>query len=201
MVESKNNITVLVDIDDTIENLCEVWVDMLNLKYGTTVKYEDINSWDLPKFFPTLSREQVFAPLHSPEIWYSLRPKKGARYYLKKLISEGFDVYLCTTTYYKNVQWKYEGVIEKYFPFISWDNVIITSNKQLIHADFLVDDAPHNLEGGSYNKILVSAPHNRSCNAEENGFIRCDTWSEIYGVLKDYQKEQTLKIWDYKPKS
>ena len=40
-------LTILVDIDDTIEYLCKAWVEWLNEKYGTTVKYEDITDWNI----------------------------------------------------------------------------------------------------------------------------------------------------------
>ena len=61
-----SNITVLIDIDDTIENLCEEWCNYLNRKYGTMVTYKDVTKWDMRKSFPNLTKEQVFEPLHNP---------------------------------------------------------------------------------------------------------------------------------------
>ena len=43
---------VLCDADDTIENLCETWVDYLNFQYGTNVTASDVVDWDISKFFP-----------------------------------------------------------------------------------------------------------------------------------------------------
>jgi len=186
-------LTILVDVDDVLENLCEEWVRRLNEKYGTSVSYEDVTEWDIAKFYPSLAREQVFAPLHEPDIWFSLSPKEGAICYLKKLVEDGFDVYLCTSTYYKNVDWKYRGVVKRYFPFINWDHVIVTSRKQMIIADFLIDDAPHNLEGGVYIKILMTAPHNKNYDVNGKGIIRCDSWKEIYEVITNYKKLQDKK--------
>lgn len=177
---------ILVDIDDTIENLCEVWVDILNERYNRSVKYEDVTEWDISKFFPGLTKEQVFEPLHQPDIWNMLSPKEGAMYYLKKLIEDGHDVYLCTSTDYRNVYYKYVGVIQRLFPFIDWNHVIVIKNKQMLAADFLIDDAPHNLEGGVYIKILMTAPHNKSYDVNGKGMIRCDSWDEIYQVIHEY---------------
>lgn len=175
--------TVLIDIDDTIENLCETWVDWLNRQYGTSVTYDEISEWDMSKFFPALTKEQVYAPLHNPMFWDYVKPKEGAVEYVKKLIDEGYDVYFCTTTDYRNVRPKFESVIQRYFPYIKWSQVIIASNKQMINADVLVDDGVHNLENGRYIKILVSASHNLNYDAESNGMYRANTWEEIYSLI------------------
>lgn len=130
--------TVLIDIDDTIENLCETWVDWLNKQYGTSVKYNEITEWDMSKFFPNLTKEQVFEPLRNPKLWDYVQPKPGAVEYVKKLIDEGYNVYLCTTTDYRNVRPKFENVIQKHFPYINWNQVIIASRKQMINEMFLL---------------------------------------------------------------
>ena len=182
-----NNITVLVDIDDTIEYLSKAWVKALNNEYGTNVDYKKIRGWNISKYFPSLSEEQVFEPLHRDHFWLTVEPMQDAIMYLQKMIIDGFDVYLCTTTDYRNVKAKYEHVIKKHFPFICWDRVIITSSKQMIKADILVDDGEHNLEGGDYLKILFTAPHNKNCNANKQGFIRADNWSEVYKIIRNYE--------------
>lgn len=174
---------ILIDIDDTLENLCEVWCECLNKKYGYRVSYKQVTDWDISKFFPGLTREQVFEPLHNPEIWYRLKPKRGAVKYVQRLIADGHNVFLCTSTDYRNIQPKFEGIIQRYFPYIKWSHVIVTSYKQLINADFLIDDGVHNLEGGKYTKILMTAPHNKDYNAEENGMFRANSWREVYKII------------------
>ena len=175
--------TILVDIDDTIENLCEAWIDNLNRKYGTTVKLEDVTDWNVHKYFPKITKEQLFEPLHSDEFWKEVKPKEGAAHYLHKLIDDGYNVFLCTSTHYDTVKPKFEYVIKKYFPFIKWERVIICSYKQMIRADYLVDDGVHNLIQGGYKKILFTAPHNLKCNLEKYGMIRADNWKEVYDII------------------
>lgn len=175
--------TILIDIDDVLENLCETWVNWLNKRYDTDVKYNEITEWDMSKFFPNLTKGQVYAPLHNPKIWYRVKPKPGAVEYVKKLIDEGYNVYLCTTTDYRNVRPKFEGVIQKHFPYINWNQVIIASRKQMINADILIDDGVHNLENGNYTKILFTASHNVNYDAEGNGMYRANNWEEVYNLI------------------
>lgn len=182
--KAASEITILIDIDDTIEYLCKSWCKWLNEKYGTNVEYEDVTSWDVSSFFPSLTKDQVFEPLHDADFWKLVEPMPDAIEYVEKLMDDGFNVYLCTSTDYRNVRPKYEHIIQKHFPYISWNQVIVASRKQMINADILVDDGLHNLEGGLYTKILMTAPHNRAYDAEANGMFRAHNWREIYDFIK-----------------
>ena len=179
-------LTILVDMDDTIEDLLSAWVSYLNTKHGTSIKKDDVTQWDISKSFPTLSREQVYEPLYLDSFWLSVEPIDGAAEILQKLKADGHQVLIVTTSSYETMHTKMEEVLFKYFPFISWNDVIVTSRKQLVNGDVLVDDGVHNLEGGEYFKILMDAPHNRSYSAESNGMMRVYNWGEAYEVISRY---------------
>lgn len=168
--------------------MLDAWCKWLNERYGLCIKPKEVTDWDVAKFFPTLTKEQVFEPLHIDYFWKTVEPKKDAVKYVKKLIDDGFNLYLCTTTDYRNVKPKYEYIIMKHFPFISWRQVIVAGRKQMIKADFLIDDGVHNQEGGDYFKILVSAPHNRGYDAKANGMVRSDSWEFTYSTVIDMAK-------------
>lgn len=172
-------LTILVDMDDTIEHLLEAWVACLNERHGTQVRYGDITEWNLCNVFPTLTEEQIYAPLVEEDFWKTVRPMEDAAEVLKWTIDQGHKVYIVTASDYRTISAKMEHVLFKHFPFIKWENVIITSNKQMIRGDILIDDAPHNLEGGDYVKILMSAGHNRRYHAEENDMFRVYTWRAV----------------------
>jgi 5'(3')-deoxyribonucleotidase len=72
--------------------------------------------------------------------------------------------------------------------------VIVTSKKQMIRGDVLIDDGVHNLEGGDYVKILMTAPHNRGSDAEKNGMIRVHNWRQVEEVIQKIKSEkETMK--------
>ena len=52
----------------------------------------------------------------------------------------------------------------------------------------LIEDGIHYLEGGDYVKILMTAPHNLSYDAEANGMIRVHTWKEIETIIDELSK-------------
>lgn len=176
----KNNKVVLVDVDDVVVDLLSAWLHFLNNKYDIDVRNDEITDWDISKFFPTLTKEQIFEPLYQDEFWKTVKPKYDAVEYVKRLFDEGYDIYFCTSTDYRNIRVKYESIIKKYFPYIKWSHVIVAYRKQMIKADFLIDDSIHNLENGDYNKLLMSMSHNLNYDAKENGMIRVNNWNEIY---------------------
>lgn len=176
-------------MDDTIENLLETWVSFLNETHGTKVHKDDIDDWDISKAFPTIDIQQVYAPLFNENMWKRVKPLPGAVKYLKRLIDDGHKVVIVTASHQDTVAMKLNNVLFKYFPYLSTNDVIVTSQKQLIRGNILIDDAPHNLEGGGYFGILVTSPHNRAYDADANGFVRADSWEEIYNIVCDYAQK------------
>ena len=163
---NKKDFIILVDMDDTIENLKEAWVNRLNSMYGYSINFNDITEWDMCKAFTTLTSHQIFEPLFSNNFWEHVTPKKDAMIYLKKLYDEEFT-----------------KALFPYFPFISSDDIIICKDKWLIKGDILIDDAIHNLEKFSGYKVLLTAPHNKLIK-EDDTIFRATNWQQIYSYIE-----------------
>jgi len=178
-------LTVLVDMDDVLENLCDTWLSVLNERHGTSVGVEDIQEWDITKFFPSLTRKEVFRPLEEKDTWIRVKPCQGACEYTKKMIEDGHRVIVVTASNpgSKAVSYKFKYVLFKYFPHFSYKDVVIATQKQLIKGDVLIDDNPANLENADYFGILVNRPHNRNYKIQSGRMKRADTWDEIYRLI------------------
>ena len=175
--------TILVDADGVLENLTSELPAFLNEKYGTDVKFEDIREWGFYKAFPELTEEQIASAELDEALYDRIRPIQGAPEYLKKLVDDGNNVFVVTNTPYEAIPLKMKKVMERFFPFLTWKNFIVTSKKQMIKGDFLIDDGVHNLLGGDYRKILFDAPCNWDYDAASNGMIRVSSWEEIYKMI------------------
>lgn len=178
-------LTVLIDMDDTIECLLDAWIDALNKKYGRNVDPQEVNDWDVLKFYPGLSNNNLYSVFREEDFWDKVVPKGEAVEYVRKIMDDGHDVLIVTSSYYDDIGRKMRKVLFKWFPYIPWRNVIVASRKQMIRGDVLIDDGVHNLVGGAYAKILMEAPHNRAYDAEGNGMLRVKTWPEAYREVKN----------------
>lgn len=176
---------ILVDMDDTIENLTEAWINYANKRFGTAVNADEITTWDPSEAFSTVSHEGMYALLLEDELYETVEPFEGAGHYLQKLITDGHEVFIVTNSPYQVMKAKMEKVLFRHFPFIDWKHVIITGNKPIIKGDVLIDDGIHNLLGGNYAKLLFTAPHNRSFDAEGNGMVRVNCWREAYKAVTE----------------
>ena len=184
-------LTILIDMDDTIENLSEAWVAYLNHRYGTQVSYNQVKTWDMTKAFPMLTKEQIYTPLTENELWLWVKPKPGAANTLLKLMMDGHRLFIVTASAYQTLPVKLDKVLFTYFPFLRPEQVIITTQKQMIKGDVLVDDNPQNLIGGDFEKILMTAPHNQTYQANQNGMYRVHRWEEAYEIILCLANNQT----------
>lgn len=174
---------ILVDMDDTIERLLEELVRRTNRKYHQQVAVDDVTDWDMAPAFEGVTKRQILDRMHEPGFWKSVEPVPGAAEALKHFMDEGHEVYIVTATEMEHVTDKMRDLLFRCFPFLSWDQVIITSHKQMVRGDVLIDDGIHNLEGGAYRKILFTAPYNRHYDAEANHMIRVSGWDEIIRII------------------
>ena len=180
--------TILVDMDDTMEQLLRAWLQAVNEKYGTNVTYEQSLVWDVSAAFPGLTHKQVYDVPLEKDFWKRVEPMPGAAQALQRFMQAGHKVFIVTAADYETVPEKMQDHLFKHFPFLSWNQVIITSNKQLIRGDVLIDDGIHNLEGGDYAKILMTAPYNEWYDAEANGMIRVHNWQEVEEAVRRIEK-------------
>ena len=182
--------TILIDLDDVLTWFVPAWLKWLNEKYGCNVKYEEVVDWDFRYLYPNLTSHQLHEPLGLPEFWKSVEVREDAKFYVKQLYDMGFNIYVCTATYYKDIAIKYETIIKKHFPYIDWNHVIVAKNKQMIKADYLIDDHVPNLIDGEYQKILLVVPRNDNFDPAETGIIKCGNWSDIYDTIQACESRQ-----------
>ena len=166
-----------IDIDCVCNNLVEEWLFRLNNKYNLNVKYDDITSYSISQFFPTLSQEQIYEPLNDNDMWNSLVPRQDSIKYIKQLQDDGHEIKLITATdvHFMPVKCKW---ILKHYPFINEKDIWMVFDKTWIKADILLDDCVANLQGSSYLGICYSQPWNTAYKG-----LRVNNWKEFYNII------------------
>jgi len=93
-----------------------------------------------------------------------------------KWLSEYYEIFIVTAAmeFRNSMEDKYDW-LEKYFPFISFKNVVFCGRKDMIIADYLIDDHVKNLTNFTGKGILYHAPH----NLDNTEFTRVKNWKEI----------------------
>lgn len=195
---TKKEFVILVDMDDVLECLIEAWVARLNEKYNRNVSPENVVEWDVCVYFPGLTKEQVHSPLFEDDFWKSVKPKDGAMEYVSKLHSEGFSIYIVTSSHYSTVSNKFRDALFPYFPFIDYNHIIVCNAKQLVRGNVLIDDGVHNLLDSdtlkaTYSKILFSANHNKYFDCDKTDIYRVNNWNEAYEIVERLYEDELEK--------
>lgn len=73
---------------------------------------------------------------------------------------------------------------------IAYNDIIFCSRKQLDIGDVLVDDKPKKFTGGSYHKLLMDSPHNRSFDETEYDIKRVKNWKEVFTEIVAIKEEK-----------
>ena len=65
--------------------------------------------------------------------------------------------------------------LQRHFSFIPASHLVFCGDKEIVNADYLIDDQARHFRGFRGTGILFSAPH----NAKESGCQRIESWLEI----------------------
>ena len=176
----------VTDMDDVLVDLLSEWTKFLNAKHGLNVSPEEIVDWEMSKAYPTLCPQQIFAPLGDANLWYNVKPKKGAVNGLKALKDKGYQVYVATASHYNTLKHKLELALFRYFNFLHYSDIVVCYNKQLIECDYIVDDKIDNLIGHKGVTFLMDAPYNRNVDASLYDF-RVHDFQEIIQIIEELE--------------
>ena len=163
-----------IDLDDTINNLVDVWIEWYNKDYNDNVKIEDIKSWDIGDY--TKIGKDFYKYLGDELLFKALSIKDGAANIIEKLC-EQHEVYIVTAnaSYNRGVCDDKVSFIKNKMPFFPIKNIIFINNKSLLDLDVLIDDGLHNFEEFKGWRIVFDRPWNQ----------KFDGWdSRIFGWNK-----------------
>lgn len=178
-----------IDIDDTITNHCEVWFDIYNTHFKSDkdeqIKLSDAYKWDFYNEYDNNTKIRLFDALQEQKLYYEkLELLDDVSKVLKELIDSGNQIILISATKKEYQENKKTWILEQ-LPMLKEDNIIFTSQKNLINVDLMIDD---NLEYGSKFKcpfILFRRPWNigREKELYTDNILICSNWDEIEKYL------------------
>ena len=95
-----------IDIDNTICNSSHCVLNYVNERIGTKLQIRDITEYCMENFLPDEHKHLVSEAFHDKEMWKKVELFPTAKYYINRLINEGYDIYFVTATTFANVNKK-----------------------------------------------------------------------------------------------
>lgn len=165
--------TILVDIDDTLNQFAATFWNIYNEVYDENQDYKKVDSWNLQDY----ARDDihVYDLLKHPGIFRHIPLKEYATQFIKRLY-ENYEVYIVSDSpsgtshcelnnhHYSNPADDKRKWVKEHFPFFPQDQVIFCSHKWMVTGDLLIDDKPamfEKFQALGRKSILIDMPYNR----------------------------------------
>lgn len=185
---------VVVDVDETVNNLMHVFCDMYNHESGNKITYDDLTQWELDNVIPVEDITLIDKIFSGEDIQYRCEPQPLAYHYLSK-IWDIADIYFVSATCPDSIRSKAKW-LSHYFPFIPDRHFIMCSNKRMIYADIRIDDYEVNLNDCSGLLILMDKPWNQHAKEYIYGGdskIRAKCWKDVYSAIVEWYEAYWTK--------
>lgn len=179
---------LLLDLDDTINTLVPTWINLYNQDYNDNLQLEDIKTWDIQKYVKPTCGMKIYDYVKNPKLFENLDIQPNAQRVIEWL-HEYFEIFVVTAFKPEVVIAKTKWILEK-LPFINPEHICFVNKKGLLKADYIIDDAPHNLKDFKNTNplglpIIFNMPWNRTL---KNKFPRVSNWLEIEQFFKNILK-------------
>lgn len=167
---------ILVDMDGV---LADVYAQFINFEYRDTGIKKDLEQ------LKGITEAEAF-PLHHEHLnsqgFFGTAPLiegsvEGLRY-----LNEKYDILIVSsaTEFPSSLRDKYDW-LQKYFPFITWKQMIFCGKKDSIKGDIMIDDHSKNLDFFEGRRILFTQPQNALLECDS--YERVNSWHDIMDLL------------------
>ena len=144
---SRRRFTIAYDMDETLFDLMNPWLDLYNNDYDDNITRSDIKGWSVHMWVKPECGKKIYEYLAMPGLFEEMRPFDGIVESLERHHAFGDRIVLVSSVPISAPNSYGEKLysVKKNFPFLPDDCMIACHRKELINADFLVDDGGHNL--------------------------------------------------------
>ena len=177
--KATRRLRVAVDMDEVIADALTRHLSLYNRATGEDLTPERIRQVGLEAAIPPKYRALFENLAHQDGFFDDLAVIPNSQRALQILASV-FDVFITSAamevprSFDAKFRW-----LREHFPFIPTSNIVFCGDKEIIDADYLIDDRSRHFEGFRGTGILFTAPH----NARESARLRANDWNEVLAML------------------
>ena len=166
---------IAIDMDETICDTLTRHLDWYNAEFHQNLTKADLYATKLKHKVPEAHRARVKAYPDIPAFFEDIPPYEHALEVILEL-HESYEIVIATAAMEHPASFtpKYEWLV-KHLPFLSPMNFIFCGKKNVVQADYLIDDSSRHFDGFVGQGVLFSAPHNMA-EVEE---VRVNNWLEV----------------------
>lgn len=181
---SLRKIAIGVDWDDVLCDLNTRAIELANRDMGLGLELKDITSWENTGKASVIKRYYM-----EPELYERQYVTEEAKVFLKALQNEG-EVFIITA-----VAPEFMGIrvqqIKVAFPDFPNENIIMGSQKHLVHFDITLDDANHNIFKSNSNfPVLFRKPWNQ----DATGVLSVNSYDDFLQLIHQIKRSMMESV-------
>jgi 5'-nucleotidase len=161
------NITIAIDIDDTISEFVENWLRIYNKDFNDNLKKEDILDWNISQFVKPEAKGTIYNYINKPRVFRTAKPIKNALPIINKFREKAKRIIYVTANDGAGAKLPW---LFKYGFIHTSEDFVVAYDKSLIRADILIDDRPENVMSFKGWGILLTQPWNQNIDYEGRVF-------------------------------
>lgn len=191
-------LTIGVDVDDTVADLCSAWVARYNALYGDTLK--EWTTWDIPSIVKPECGLRVYDILKDPNLYNKVPQVDSALWGVWAIRQMGHRVVFVTScgsdaeTVAASAGAKLDWL--RIHGFLGWDHgaakdFIVAADKTLVKLDLHIDDRPETVEAFGSRGILFDRAHNRDFH--HSAGYRARSWDDVVDLVARFPQSYEFK--------
>lgn len=171
---------VILDCDDVLYVCTEYAIELANKEYRYIPRLDvrEVTSWGM-----TGRRTDIIFKYMAKKSFYKKQPViDGAVDFINELLALGCEIIICTAVDGDKATIRIKRLL-KDFPMINPKNIFVGSRKDILRADILLDDGPHNVDVDNDNikyRIAMARPWNSKVSAK-----RVSSYEEFVDFVKE----------------
>lgn len=169
---------IAIDMDEVLADTLGAIIDGVNERANLGITVESLNGQKLKHVIPEHDG-LVTEILREPGFFRHLKVMPNAQEVVEKL-NEHYDVYIATAAMDVPTSFhdKYEWLLE-HFPFLDPQHFVFCARKNIINADYLIDDNPRQLAIFEGESIMYTAVHNMN----HHEYKRVNGWKDVEALF------------------
>lgn len=174
-----HRLRVAVDMDEVIADSLTRHLELYNRATGERLSPELIHQIGLDAAIPARYRDLFERLPHQDGFFDDLGVVENSQRALR-LLDSSFDVFITSAamevpaSFDAKFKW-----LQQHFPFIPPNRIVFCGDKEIVNADYLIDDRSRHFARFPGIGILFTAPH----NARERARLRADNWDDVLTIL------------------
>ncbi|MCC8990706.1 MAG: 5'(3')-deoxyribonucleotidase [Staphylococcus sp.] len=169
---------IAIDMDEVLADTLGAIIDGVNERANLGITVESLNGQKLKHVIP--EHDGLVTEIHrEPGFFRHLKVMPNAQEVVEKL-NEHYDVYIATAAMDVPTSFhdKYEWLLE-HFPFLDPQHFVFCGRKNIINADYLIDDNPRQLAIFEGESIMYTAVHNMN----HHEYKRVNGWKDVEALF------------------